>query len=84
MSTDLPEGVIDADPPGGYEEAAVADRETSERNADSVDSPFLSESRLPPSTAAGIADVAADVVQSDEPSQGADADLATTDESGES
>ena len=83
MSTDLPEGVIDADPPGGYEEAAVADRETSERNADSVDSPFLSESRLPPNTA-GIADVPADVVQSDEPSQGADADLATTDESGES
>lgn len=86
MSGDLPEGVINADPPGGYEEAAVADRETAERNADSVDSPFLSESRLPPNSSGGTepADVSPDVVESDAPSQGADSDLATDDEIEES
>lgn len=45
---DLPEGVIDADPPGGWESKDVADRETAAANADAIDSPSLTESGLPP------------------------------------
>lgn len=82
---DLPEGVIDADPPGGFESAAVADAETAERSEHAVDSALLSESRLPPNTPDGSApaDVSVDSVQSDEPSQGPDPDLSTRDGSEE-
>ena len=45
---DLPEGVIDADPPGAWESEEVADRETAAANADAIDSPSLTESGLPP------------------------------------
>lgn len=56
---DLPEGVIDANPPGGWESADVADAETEAQNADAIDSPEL--------------------IESDEPGQAADPDLATGD-----
>lgn len=39
MDRDLPEGVIDADPPGGWE--AISDGESSEQNAEAVGSPDL-------------------------------------------
>jgi len=45
---DLPEGVINADPPGAFESADVADGETLERSARAVASPELAESRLAP------------------------------------
>lgn len=54
---DLPEGVINADPPGGWE--GTADEEAAEQNERAEASPEL--------------------VESDEPSQGADPDLATGD-----
>ena len=83
---DLPDGVIDADPPGGYESGAVADEETAERSAHAADSALLSESRLAPNTPRGaaVADVPIDTVQSDEPSQGPDPDLSTRDGNEES
>jgi hypothetical protein len=64
---DLPEGVIDADPPGGWESADTADAETDEQNRD----------------AAGSSDLAddPDAVQSSLPGQGADPDLSPTEES---
>jgi hypothetical protein len=54
---DLPEGVINADPPGGWE--STSDEESAEQNARAEASPEL--------------------VESDEPSQGADPDLASGD-----
>lgn len=54
---DLPEGVINADPPGGWE--GTSDEEAVERNERAEASPEL--------------------VESDEPAQGADPDLATGD-----
>jgi len=54
---DLPEGVINADPPGGWE--GTSDEEAAEQNERAEASPEL--------------------VESDEPSQGADPDLATGD-----
>lgn len=56
---DLPEGVIDADPPGGWESGDVADGETNEQSDAAATSP--------------------DLVTSDEPSQGADPDMAVGD-----
>lgn len=44
---DLPEGVINADPPGGWEDSAVADEESAERNAVSAGSADLIESDEP-------------------------------------
>lgn len=54
--SDLPEGVINADPAGGWESGETADTETEERDAAATDS--------------------ADLIESDEPAQGADPDLA--------
>jgi hypothetical protein len=56
---DLPEGVIDADPPGAWESEEAADRETAAANADAIDSPSLTESGLPPLSPDG-ADATAD------------------------
>lgn len=83
---DLPEGVIDANPPGGFEDADVADQETADSSARAVDSALLSESRLPPNTPAGsaaIVDAPVERVQSEEPTQVADPDLANDEESEE-
>jgi hypothetical protein len=56
---DLPEGVIDADPPGGWESGDTADGETAERHFDSIHAPSPSSSGLPPLTPPG-ADATAD------------------------
>ncbi|WP_375385049.1 hypothetical protein [uncultured Microbacterium sp.] len=78
---DLPEGVIDADPPGGWESEEVADRETAAANADAIDSPSLTESGLPPLTPDGTdatADAPADgSVEGAALSSGTDPDLRT-------
>lgn len=59
---DLPEGVIDADPPGAWESGEVADRETAAANADAIDSPSLTESGLPPLSPDGT-DATADTAE---------------------
>lgn len=72
---DLPEGVINADPAGGWESGATADAETAEQNDRSAGSPQLSDDPAP----VDVTSVDSDTVQSDEPSQGADPDLGTED-----
>ena len=59
---ELPEGVINADPPGGWE--GIDDIESRERNADSVGSPNLTDAPV------DVGDV-----ESPAPSRGADPDL---------
>ncbi|KAA9111519.1 hypothetical protein [Microbacterium rhizomatis] len=61
---DLPEGVIDADPPGGWESEEAADRETAAANADAIESASLISSGLPPLTPEG-SDATADSDESD-------------------
>ena len=63
---ELPEGVINADPAGGWESGSTADAETAEQNADPIDSPSLSDSGLPPNTPDGT-DATADGPRSPEP-----------------
>ncbi|KAA9145429.1 hypothetical protein F6B41_09600 [Microbacterium lushaniae] len=76
---DLPEGVIDADPPGGWESGAVADGETAEQNRDAQGSPRLSDSGLPADAGGGTAPEGP--IESDAPSQVADPDLSDDEES---
>lgn len=59
---DLPEGVINANPPGGW--SGIDDIESRERNADAVGSPDLS----------GAPEDVGDV-ESPEPSRGTDPDM---------
>lgn len=66
---DLPEGVIDADPPGGWESGKTADGETAERSSDAEGSAKLSES------GADRARPADGDIESDVPTQVADPDL---------
>jgi len=73
----LPEGVINANPPGGYESGDVADGETAEQNRDAADSPGLSESGLAPQGG----DEPSDPIESPDATQGADPDLAADEES---
>lgn len=68
----LPEGVIDADPPGGWESGDAADAETAAQDAAAAGSPRLSESGIAPEGDAVSPDAP---VESDEPSQGTDPDL---------
>ncbi len=64
MDRDLPEGVIDADPPGGWDE--VGDDEARERNGEAAGSPDLVTSDiLQPD----------DPVEGEEARQNADPDL---------
>lgn len=74
---DLPEGVIDADPAGGWESAETADGETAERNREALGSPALSDDPAP----ADRESVDSETVESDQASQGADPDLGISDES---
>lgn len=62
MDRDLPDGVIDADPPGGWDE--VGDEEAEERNADADQ--LLTDAALRPD----------DPVEGERARQGADPDLA--------
>ncbi|MFE7846226.1 hypothetical protein ACFUTX_13650 [Microbacterium sp. NPDC057407] len=72
MDRDLPEGVINADPPGGWDE--VGDDEAATRNAESRDSGQLrSDAPLQPD----------DPVEGEEARQAADPDLASDADSGE-
>jgi len=64
---DLPEGVINADPPGGWESGAVADGETAEQNEYAKGSSELNDAE--PS----------DPIEGDAASQGIDPDLSTED-----
>jgi len=64
---DLPEGVIDADPPGGWESGAVADDETAERNDSAKGSSRLNDA------------APSDPIEGDAASQGIDPDLSTED-----
>ncbi len=50
---DVPEGVINADPPGGWESEDAADGTTAERNAQSIQKPDLTDSGLPPNVPTG-------------------------------
>jgi hypothetical protein len=74
---DLPEGVINADPPGGFESGAVADGETLEQNRDAAGSPELADSGL---SAAG-GDEPSDPIEAPDASQGADPDFTVHEES---
>jgi hypothetical protein len=82
MSTDgyLPEAAVNADPPGGWESGEVADRETAERNADSISSPGLSDSGLPPNAPDGTDATADGGVEGDAAGQGSDPDLIADDD----
>lgn len=64
---DLPEGVIDADPPGGWESGAVADGETAERNESAKRSSRLNDA------------APSDPIEGDAASHGIDPDLSTED-----
>jgi hypothetical protein len=76
---DLPEGIINADPPGGWESGAAADGETAEQSRDAEGSPELTDAGSSAHEGDGAA---ADVpVESDEPTQVADPDLSTDEES---
>lgn len=68
---DLPEGVIDANPPGGWESGDSADGETAEQNRNAVGSERLAES--------GLASDGDGSVETDAISQGADPDLSRDD-----
>lgn len=62
---DLPEGVIDASPPGAWESGAVADGETSEQNEHAQGSPRLNDA------------APSDPIEGDAASQGIDPDMST-------
>jgi hypothetical protein len=65
MDRDLPDGVIDADPPGGWDE--VGDEEAAARNAEALDADhLLTDATLRPD----------DPVEGEAARQGADPDLA--------
>lgn len=74
---DLPEGVINADPAGGWESGEAADAETAEQSRNAEGSPRLSDDGSPanePSAPEGA-------VESDVPTQGIDPDLSSDEES---
>ncbi|MHC2997743.1 hypothetical protein [Microbacterium sp. HJ5] len=72
MDRDLPEGVIDADPPGGWD--AVGDIEAQERSAEAADAEsLLTDATLSPD----------DPIEGEAARQGADPDLGISTERGE-
>jgi hypothetical protein len=75
--SDLPEGVINADPAGGWESGAAADDETSERSADAAGSPQLTDAGSGADEPTTDAD---GTVESDVPTRGIDPDLSTDEE----
>lgn len=68
---ELPEGVINADPPGGWE--GVDDTESRERSAEAAESDLLTDAALQPD----------DPVEGEAARQGADPDMLTDSERGE-
>ncbi len=75
VPSDLPEGVVNADPAGGWESAASVDGETRERSDAEV-----AEAGMPSDTPTGHAAEAAEDIESAEVTQGLDPDLATDDD----
>lgn len=74
---DLPEGVIDADPAGGWESAQTADAETSDRSdAQTADAGLPSDVRDADGESTGYEAEADDAVETAEVTQGIDPDLA--------
>lgn len=72
MDRDLPDGVINADPPGGWDE--VGDDEAAARNAEALDTDQLTaDAALQPD----------DPVEGEAARQGADPDLAADPDRGE-
>ncbi len=72
MDRDLPDGVINADPPGGWDE--IGDTEAQERSAESADAEvLLTDAALQPD----------DPVEGEAARQGADPDLGVSDQRGE-
>ncbi|WP_127473102.1 hypothetical protein [Microbacterium sulfonylureivorans] len=72
MDRELPDGVIDADPPGGWDE--VDDTETAERDAEAADAAMLmTDAALRPD----------DPVEGEAARQGADPDMGLSTERGE-
>jgi hypothetical protein len=78
---DLPEGVIDANPAGGWEDGQKADGETQESSAGQgpqhLHNPAVSDGWGPDIPPAADRRKYASGVESDVPSQGADPDMAT-------
>ena len=70
-SQDLPDGVVNADPPGGWEQ--VDDTESRERTAAASEADLLTDAALHPD----------DPVEGEAARQGADPDLATDSGRGE-
>ncbi|PZU41581.1 MAG: hypothetical protein DI573_00620 [Microbacterium sp.] len=66
---DLPEGVIDADPPGGWESGQTADGESAEQNADAIGSPELSDAGLPVEGPESTQNADPDLIQDDDLSE---------------
>lgn len=72
MDRDLPDGVVDADPPGGWDE--VGDDETAARNQEAVDADrLLTDAALRPD----------DPIEGEIARQSADPDLAADTDRGE-
>jgi hypothetical protein len=72
MDRDLPDGVINADPPGGWDE--IGGTEAQERSAESADAEMLlTDAALQPD----------DPVEGEAARQGADPDLGVSDQRGE-
>ncbi|KQZ85055.1 hypothetical protein ASD56_01395 [Microbacterium sp. Root166] len=63
MDRELPDGVINADPPGGWDQ--TGDAEAAERSAAAADSELLTDAALQPD----------DPVEGEDARQGADPDL---------
>ncbi|MET0296055.1 MAG: hypothetical protein ABW024_01530 [Microbacterium sp.] len=75
MDRDLPEGVIDADPPGGWE--GVSDEESAQQNAEAQGSPELTDDATQRETEllTDAAVVPDDPIAGEQVRQGADPDL---------
>lgn len=78
---DLPEGVIDADPAGGWESGAAADGETAERSRAAEGSPRLTDDASPANEPSAPETASDGTVESDVPTQGIDPDLSSDEES---
>jgi hypothetical protein len=84
---DLPEGIIDANPAGGWESGDTADGETAESIRDAAGSGALTDSGYPSTADAGDGSRVGDgehpapvEVETDALSQGIDPDLSTDEE----
>ncbi|MFG6402083.1 MULTISPECIES: hypothetical protein [unclassified Microbacterium] len=75
--SDLPEGVINADPPGGFESADAVDGETLEQNEDAAGSGLLADSGFPSEGG----EAPSDPIEAPDAGQGSDPDSGIPEES---